>query len=75
MKTTGVIESIRVRRKLLGVDQRNLARIAGISVHALSDLESGKGNPTLQTLEKVMDVLGLELQTNLKELPSGADDA
>ncbi|MEX2607279.1 MAG: helix-turn-helix transcriptional regulator [Kiritimatiellia bacterium] len=54
-------KTIRERRKLLGVDQKSLARISGISVHALSDLETGKGNPTLTTVEKVLDALGMTL--------------
>ena len=58
---------IRTRRLLLGVDQKTLAQLAGISVHALSDLESGKSNPTLSTLQQVLDALGLTLQVATQE--------
>lgn len=58
---------IKQRRKLLGIDQRELSRIAGISIHALSNLESGAGNPTLATLSKVLDALGLEMKIKPKE--------
>ena len=61
---------IKERRKLLGIDQKSLARIAGISVHALSDLETGKGNPTLSTLLNVYNALGLTLTPSIKELES-----
>lgn len=54
-------QTIRHRRRDLGVAQKKLATIAGISVHTLSDIESGKANPTLSTLDDVLEVLGLEL--------------
>lgn len=45
----------------MDIKQADLARISNISVHALSDIESGKGNPTLSTLHQVLDSLGLTL--------------
>lgn len=50
------------RRKSLRIDQKELARVAGISIHAISDMESGKGNPTLETLNKLFDALGLTIK-------------
>lgn len=52
---------IRERRQFLGVDQRSLGELAGVAVHTLSDIESGKGNPTVAVLNKILDVLGMEL--------------
>ena len=49
------------RRKVLRITQQELADLAGVSVHTISNLESGKGNPTLASLCAVTDVLGLEL--------------
>lgn len=57
---------IRRRRKELGVDQQSLAQLADVSVHTLSDIESGKGNPTISTLNQVLDVLGLQLDIRTK---------
>ena len=53
---------IRNRRKLAKVTQTDLADLSGLSVHTLSDLESGKGNPTLEVLSKLCFVMGLEIQ-------------
>lgn len=50
------------RRKLAKVTQRDLAELSGLSVHTLSDLESGKGNPTLEVLAKACAALGLEIR-------------
>jgi transcriptional regulator with XRE-family HTH domain len=52
---------LRERRRSLGTLQEDLAGLAGISVHTLSNLESGKGNPSLDVLERLLDCLGLQL--------------
>jgi len=58
---------LKSRRKALGLNQRDAAEIAGISVHTLSDIETGKGNPTLETLLDLCELLGLELKLELKQ--------
>lgn len=59
---------IRERRRILGVDQRTAAELSGVSVHTLSDIESGKGNPSVNVLAAVLDALGLELRIRVKNL-------
>lgn len=59
IKTIG--EMVVARRKMLAVSQREVAQLCGISVHALSNLEGGRGNPTVALLLKVLEVLGLKL--------------
>ncbi|MFU8806342.1 MAG: helix-turn-helix domain-containing protein, partial [Bradymonadaceae bacterium] len=57
---------IRRRRKELKIGQRAVAELAGVSIHTLSDIESGKGNPTLDVLGRVLDVLGLEIVIQIR---------
>ncbi len=57
---------IRVRREILGVDQRDLSQIAGISVHTLSNIEAGSRNPTVKSLEKILAALGMELIVDIQ---------
>lgn len=57
---------IKQRRKILSINQQDLAEISEIALHTISDIESGKGNPTLQVMCKLLDVLGLELAINVK---------
>lgn len=52
---------VRNRRKFLGLRQRDLAELAGVTLRGLTALESGRGNPTLNQLAKIVDVLGLEI--------------
>ena len=56
------------RRKALRVNQRELAKLCGVSEHALCNLERGTGNPTLDIVTAVTDALGLELNLGVKVL-------
>lgn len=59
---------IKERRKSLGLTQPHLADLADISVNTLYKLERGQNNPTLEVLEKITDVLGLELVLQVKKI-------
>jgi len=60
-------ELIRRRRASLRIDQRTLGEISGIAIHTLSNIEAGRGNPTLATLDRVLDTLGMELRVQVKQ--------
>ncbi|MFM7022385.1 MAG: helix-turn-helix domain-containing protein [Flavobacteriales bacterium] len=64
VKTIG--HTIKNRRKELGITQPHLAEIAGISLNSLYKIERGQTNPTLNILEKITEVLGMEIQLNVK---------
>lgn len=49
------------RRDALDISQARLAELSGLSVHTISNLETGSGNVTLETLLKVADILGLKV--------------
>lgn len=66
MNTNEVGCLIRKRRVALGIDQRTLGEISGISVHTLSNIEAGTGNPTVSTLDRVLSALGMELGIQVK---------
>lgn len=55
-------QSIATRRDTLAITQTRLAKLSGISVHTLSNLETGRGNVTLDTLLKVAAVLGFQVR-------------
>ena len=61
-------EQIRLRRKELMITQPDLADIAGISVNTLYKIERGQANPTIEVLVKILDVLGLEITVDIKQL-------
>lgn len=60
-------ESIKSRRKELGITQPHLAELAKVSTNTLYKLERGKGNPSLNVLNKLAEVLGMELKLVVKK--------
>ena len=66
MHLQNLINVIKQRRENLQVNQENLAKLSGIGLRTLKQFESGKGNPTLQTVQKIADVLGLEICLKVK---------
>ena len=67
MHFTNLIVSIKERREMLQVTQEMLADLSGVGLRTLKQFESGKGNPTLQTLSKLADALGMELTFQIKK--------
>jgi transcriptional regulator with XRE-family HTH domain len=63
-----IIKTIKERREALQVTQEGLAELSGVGLRTLKQLESGKGNPTLSTLHKISDVLGMEVCLKIKNL-------
>jgi y4mF family transcriptional regulator len=57
---------IRERRKLLAITQEDLAELAGISLRTLKAIETGKTNPTFDSVNKIADVLGLQINIEVK---------
>ena len=63
-----LIKTIKERREVLQVTQETLAELSGVGLRTLKQFESGKGNPTLQTIQKLADVLGLEVCFKIKKI-------
>lgn len=61
-----LIKTIKERRQMLQVTQETVAELSGVGLRTLKQFESGKGNPTLHTLQKLADVLGLEISLKIK---------
>ncbi|HMQ63172.1 MAG TPA: helix-turn-helix transcriptional regulator [Flavilitoribacter sp.] len=60
-------EIIKTRRRELKITQPHLAELAGVSVNTLYKLERGQGNPTLEIINKLAEVLGMELTLTVKK--------
>lgn len=68
MHYSDLIKTIKERREVLKVTQETLAELAGVGLRTLKQFESGKGNPTLQTFQKIADVLGMEVCLKIKNV-------
>lgn len=45
-------EVMKLQRKVLGIAQQDLADMSEIAISTIKKIESGKGNPSLSTVEK-----------------------
>jgi y4mF family transcriptional regulator len=63
MTVEQILQTIRPRRQLLKITQTDLAELSGVSLRTIKALEEGQGNPTIELLLKVLNVLGLTLTT------------
>ena len=63
-----LIKIIKERREIMHVTQETLAELSGVGLRTIKQFESGKGNPTLLTIQKISDVLGLELCLQVKKM-------
>lgn len=61
MSPAEIGQKIATSRKELRLRQKDLAELAGVTLRGLSDLERGRGNPTIKQLSKIGHVLGLEV--------------
>ena len=57
-------ELVRNSRKQLGLTQSQIALASGVGVRFMVDLEAGKPTLRLESVLKVIDALGGELQIN-----------
>jgi len=70
MHFSEIIQTIKKRREMLQVTQETLAELSGVGLRTLKQFESGKGNPTLLNLQKLADVLGMEVCLQVKKTQS-----
>jgi transcriptional regulator with XRE-family HTH domain len=68
MNNQQICKIIQERRDYLNLTQKDVAEMAGITFKSISDIELGIRNPTVNTLNSVLDVLGLELTIHIKSM-------
>jgi len=57
----GLVEAVRLMRRIADKTQVEYARMVGISPRILKEFERGAGNPGLKTLERILAPFNLEL--------------
>ena len=67
MHLENLIQTIKERREMMRVTQETLAELSGVGLRTLKQFESGKGNPTMLTMQKLADVLGMEIGLQIKK--------
>lgn len=60
-------ELIAERRSQLSLKQQDLAEMTGITSKTIYLIENGKANPSLLVLQKLLDVLGMDVFIDIKK--------
>ena len=60
--------AIKERRQVLGIIQPDLAEMAQVSINTVYKIERGEANPSVKVLNKLAEVLGMELLLSVKKL-------
>lgn len=67
MKIKKLGQLLKNRRNELSINQIDLSEISGVALHTISDIESGKGNPTFAVMMRILDVLGMDIKIKVKD--------
>lgn len=67
MTNDKIVKFIKERKDILKINQEQLAELSEVGIATLKRFESGKGNITLSNLQKIADVLGLEVRLEIKK--------
>jgi transcriptional regulator with XRE-family HTH domain len=59
---------VKERRRVLGISQQDLAEMAGISLATVKDIERGVANPSMKTVARILEVLGLEMEFRIRRI-------
>ena len=54
-------------KEVMNLSQQDLSEMAGISLSTVKDIERGKGNPSLSTVDKILEVLGIEIEYKIRQ--------
>lgn len=68
MLDENIYKKIKERRILLGITQQDLSDLSGVALRTIKQVETGKGNPSVNTLNKMVDVLGMSMELVIKKL-------
>ena len=60
-------EVMKKRRAILGLSQTDLAEMSGVSIATIKDIERGNGNPSLSTIGKILNILGVEIEYKVRQ--------
>ena len=52
----------------MGISQLDLAEMAGVSLATIKDIERGAGNPSMKTVTRILEVLGLEMLFRIRSI-------
>ncbi len=71
MDNLKLANTVRGRREFLRLKQEDLSELSGVGLKTIFKIESGIGNPSIGTLNRLLTTLGLELKIQVKSKIDG----
>ena len=68
MLITELGQQIKLRRKSLKITQSLLAQLSNVATNTLYKIERGQANPTIDIIDKLTNVLGLEISLQVRKI-------
>ncbi len=68
MEIKEIGELIKMRREFLKLRQEDLSELSKVTIKTIHLIEQGNGNPSFETLKKLSEVLGLEVELKIKQV-------
>lgn len=68
MELSEIAKTIGNRRASLRLRQEDLAEMSGVATKTIHSVEAGTSNPSLETLLKLANILGLEIVVQVKKI-------
>lgn len=68
MLITELGNTIRERRKTLKITQKFLAELADVNINTIIRIENGMINPSIEVVNRIAEVLGMELTLAVKDI-------
>lgn len=68
MDISEIGHSIKARRESLRLHQEDLAEMSRVATKTIHSVEAGTGNPSIETLLKLAEILGLEILLQVKKI-------
>ena len=59
-------KAIFLMRRSTGINRQDFSKKIGVTRRTLEEIEQGRGNPTVKTLEKILGIFGFELALKRK---------
>lgn len=66
-RTMELKDIMKRRREMLSLTQQDLAEMSQVGLATIKDIERGKGNPALNTVMKILEVLGVEIEYRIRQ--------
>lgn len=68
MEFPEIAQLIRKRRELLNLSQHDLGELSDVGIKTIHLIERSTGNPSFETMQKIAEVLGLEIVVQVKDV-------